>query len=141
MRTMTYTFRRYKLQTAFEFIFIVGMLLAAVIMGTWYSWSRTTDVENSENDMIVGEFLSSVAEKINTAWLEGEGYSTNVTMPMTIAGQPYEINITENYLVVKFLDQERMDVLITNNITGNFTIGAPNRLTNRKSFIEITPVS
>ncbi len=140
MRIMTCLFRRFKLQSSFEFIFITGMLIAALIMGAWFSWIQTSSIKDSENSLVVGDFLNSVSEKINTAWLEGEGFSSNVTMPMTIAGQPYEINITDNYLVVRLLGQEHMKVLITNNVTGNFTIGTLNRLTNRKSYIEISPV-
>ena len=140
MRIMTFLFRRFKLQTTFEFIFITGMLVAALIMGAWFSWIQTSNISDTENSLIIGEFLSSVSGKINTAWLEGEGFSSNVTLPMTIAGQPYELNISDNYLVVKLLGEEHMNVLITNNLTGNFTIGALNRLTNRKSYIEISPV-
>ena len=46
MRTMMSSSRRYKAQVAFEYMFIFGIFMVAIIIGTAFAWTKSIEVEN-----------------------------------------------------------------------------------------------
>ena len=138
MQTSTSTCRRLKAQSAFEFLFIFGIFLSALLIGMWVSASKTAEIRVGQKDLEINDVLTSVSDKINTAWLEGEGFSTNVTLPESVAGADYEINVTANYIILWTGDSHYLRTVITNNITGELTEGATNNIRNTGDGLVIT---
>jgi len=135
---MTSTSGRFSGQSAFEFMFIFGIFLAALIVGTWISFSKVTEIDRYQKQMEVDYVLTSVAEKINTVWLEGMGFSTNVTLPEKISDAGYTISHDQNYIFISTGGYEYTKTIATNNLTGNFTAGAVIRLENMGDYINVT---
>jgi hypothetical protein len=135
---MTSSSRRCKAQSAFEFMFIFGALLGALITGFWFSWSKSMEAKRFSTELQVDELLNAVSEKINTAWLEGRGFSTNLTIPFTVSDREYSLNLSSNYIYLTLGDTVYMKPLITQNVTGSFTMGAVNGLTNMGDYILIS---
>lgn len=138
MRTSISTSRYCKAQSAFEFMFIFGIFIAAVILGIWFSWTKTTDISMEMEKLEAEGVLNLVSGKIDTVWLEGQGFRTNVTIPMKILNQNYTLNVTSNYLMLNFTGTIYIKPLITSNITGNLTAGKINMVTNLGEYIQIT---
>ncbi|MBN2331295.1 MAG: hypothetical protein JXC85_05770 [Candidatus Aenigmarchaeota archaeon] len=138
MTTMMSSSRRCKAQIAFEYMFIFGILMAAIIMGTAFAWSKSVEISNQMTRLEVDSLLIRVSDKINTAWLEGEGFSTNITIPEKVADSGFTLNVTSNFLVLSVLEQDFTRPIITKNVTGNFSIGGLNNLANKGDHIAIT---
>ena len=138
MKTTTYTSKRFKAQIAFEYMFIFGIMIAALIPGVWFTWTRSFEISQETVRMEAENLLEKVAGKIDTTWLEGEGFSTNITIPMTIANVYYSLNITSNYVVLELLEKDYAKPILTQNVTGNFTIGRVNTLHNMGDSILIS---
>jgi fluoride ion exporter CrcB/FEX len=138
MRNTMSSSRQYKAQIAFEYMFIFGIFMAAIIIGITFAWSKSLEVSNYRTRIEIDGLLITVTDKINTVWLEGEGFRTNITVPETVANQPYSLNVTSNYIIISVLEQDFTKPIITNNVTGSFTLGVVNTLTNRGDHIEIS---
>ena len=138
MKTTTYTSKRFKAQIAFEYMFIFGIMIAALILGVWFTWTRSFEISQETVRMEAENLLEKVARKIDTTWLEGEGFSTNITIPMTIANVYYSLNITSNYVVLELLEKDYAKPILTQNVTGIFTIGRVNTLHNMGDYILIS---
>jgi hypothetical protein len=119
-------------------MFIFGIFLGALIIVTWSSWERITEINIYKRQLEVGSLLENVAIKIDTVWLEGEGFSTSLELPEFISGNNYTINITDNYVYVRYMDYDYTKPVITKNVTGNFSIGNTNYLYNNGNYISIS---
>jgi hypothetical protein len=117
-------------QSAFEFMFIFSVLLAATGFGIWVSSIKAAEVTQARNELEIDDFLTSLSEKINTAWIEGEGFTANVTLPETIAGMDYTIDISSNHIALLIGGTYYLKQLITTNVTGIPVKGGTSRLTN-----------
>jgi hypothetical protein len=135
---MTYSSRRFRAQIAFEYMFIFAIFMVALIGATWFAWSRSTEINNYYERLEIESLLKMVSGKIDTAWLEGPGFSTNMTLPETVVNLDYTLNVTSNFLLLTVKEGEYVRPIITNNVTGNFTFGAVNTLTNMGDYIEIS---
>lgn len=138
MKTMTSTCRRFKAQVAFEYMFVFGIFMAALIMGTIFAWSKSLEVNRYQTRLEVNNLLDMVAGKIDTTWLEGAGFSTNLTIPETVANYNYTLNVTSNFVLLVIVEEEYIKPIITQNVTGDFTIGSVNTLSNMGDHILIS---
>ncbi|MBN1896118.1 MAG: hypothetical protein JW789_00135 [Candidatus Aenigmarchaeota archaeon] len=127
---------RRKAQSAFEFIFIFGLFLSALIVGMWTYFIKTNEVSRYNFELGINELMAVVSEKINTVWIEGKGFSTNITIPETLSSMYYEINITSNYVILTTGGERYIQTMITKNVTGSLKKGV-NTLYNRGGYIEI----
>ncbi len=129
--------RKHKAQSAFEFMFIFGVFLSALVVGLWVANVKTGEINMYDKNLKIDDLLTAVTEKINTAWIEGEGFSTNVTLPELVASSSYEINVTSNFVIVTVGGEHYTRSIITENVTGELTIGATNTLLNNGEHVEI----
>jgi hypothetical protein len=136
MLTTKSTYRRCKAQSAFEFIFIFGIFLAALVLAAWVSNTKTTEINLYDKELKVEELLTTVSDKINTAWIEGEGFSTNLTLPETVASSSYEIFVASNLIVLNVSGEVYIKSIITNDVGGTLSIGV-NTLRNNGTAVEI----
>lgn len=117
-------------------MFIFGISLGALTLGIWTSSIKTAEVNVYRMQLEIDELMNVVSEKINTVWIEGEGFSSNVSVPDTVASREYDINITSNFIVITIGEERYIKGIITNNVTGTIVSGV-NRLVNRGDYIEI----
>ncbi len=138
MRTTMSSSRLYKAQIAFEYMFIFAIFMAAIIIGAAFAYTKSLEVESYRTNLEVDGLLTQVSDKINTVWLEGQGFSSNITVPETVADYSYTLNVTGNYLLLTVIEQDFIRPIITNNVTGNFSLGVVNTLTNMGDHIRIS---
>lgn len=106
-----------KSQSVAEFIVIFGIFLAALIVITLVSWSRIEDMSQSKKDMEIERVLVYTSDKINTAYLIGNGFSTNMTLPETILNFNYTADIQNGMLLLNITGMIYSKQLLTTNIT------------------------
>ena len=134
---MTSACSRSKGQSAMEFMFIFGIFIAAFLIAMLVALPKMTEVSDYSMKLETQRVLSRAAGKINTAWIEGEGYTTNMTLPETIGPKNYTLNVTSNHLLLFIESGHYSETVITNNVTGSFSPGT-NTLTNMGDRIVIS---
>jgi hypothetical protein len=134
---MTSTYTKRKAQSAFEFIFIFGIFLSALVVSMWVSSTKTAEIGEYNKNLLIDDLLLKVTEKINTAWIEGEGFSTNVTLPALVASSEYGISVSSNFVIVTVSGEHYIRGIITENVTGNLTVGGVSTLRNTGDAVEI----
>ena len=138
MRITMSSSRRYKAQIAFEYMFIFGIFMTAVILSMVFAYNKSMEIDRYQRQVEIESLLKTVADKIDTVWLEGEGFSSNITVPMTVTDYAYTLNMSDNYLILTVMQSDYIKPILTSNITGNFSMGGVSTLENKGSFIEIT---
>jgi hypothetical protein len=119
-------------------MFIFGIFLSALSVGAWVSSIKTAEMNMHTKMLEIDDVMLSVTEKINTVWVEGEGFSSNLTVPGLVASSYYTINVTSNFVLMNISGELYIKPIITENITGTLEKGAVNTLTNRGDHIEIS---
>ena len=138
MLTMMSGSRRPKGQIAFEYMFIFAIFMIALIIATVFAWTKSVEITQAQRRLEVKNLLDGVSSKIDTAWLEGEGFTTNLTIPETVADSQFTLNVTSNFLLLVLRQEEYIKPILTPNVTGSFNIGGLNTLFNRGDRIEIS---
>ncbi len=138
MRTSKSTSGRLKGQSAFEFLFVFGVFIAALLMGVWVSAVKSGELDIYMKNLEIDELMTTVTEKINTVWVEGEGFSSNLTLPSLVYSMTYDIDVTSNLVMLTAGGERYMRPIITQNVTGTLKKISVNTLTNRGDHIEIS---
>jgi hypothetical protein len=81
------------------------------------------EIKLSQADMEVENVLETVAGKINTVWMSGDGFSTNLTLPEKVAGMNYSIYVKSNYIILSTPYKNYTKTILTNETMGNLRIG------------------
>ncbi len=110
-------------QSAMEFIMVFTILVAALVVAAWISLERTNEISAARTRLEVGNMLSDVSNKINTAFLEGPGFSVRLDLPEKLLGADYSIQAHSNNLYLDFRGATYIRQMITQNITGGFATG------------------
>ena len=126
-----------KAQASVEFMIIFALFLLAGIMTMYMTWQRLDEVGSYQRMTEVENLLISVTEKLNTVWLEGEGFRTNMTLPYRLTAGEYDINVTEGYVIIHVYDDEYVKAVVVENLTGTLEKGI-NTLRNKGGYIEVT---
>lgn len=125
-----------------EFIFItlIVLIVIAGFAGLISSSQEKTDTGNLGEARIIGE---KIAEAINTAYVHGDGYSVNLTVPpspnITVA-----VNTPPNYITVAYKGQDIQIKLIPKNvqsIDGNLISNNNYTVTNNNGIIIIQQIT
>lgn len=107
-----------KAQSAIEFMMIFVLFLAALSVGLFISWQKTGEVASSTIDAKALETLNLVASKIDTVFLEGPGFSTNLTLPEAILGTNYSIITQPGAALLYLSGRSYFDTILPRNVTG-----------------------
>ncbi len=118
-----------KAQASVEFVLIFMFLLVALIIGFMISFSKTNEVSQSQIKLEADRILIQASNTINTVYLEGPGFSTTVTLPQTILGLNYSMQIDSNRLLLFCNNKIFSKPILTRNVTGNIIPG-PNLMEN-----------
>src|SRR4030042_3517011 len=93
------------------FVAVLTVVLVAVLQNTQDVYSSTLDLEAEST-------LSMVKSKLDTAFLEGSGFSTRFTLPETLMSFNYSINISSSFLVLEANNRSYSNLLLTNSTAG-----------------------
>lgn len=125
-------------QSAMEFMMIFMIFLLVLGVGVLVSMGKTQEISNSQINLEITKILNSAVNKINMAFLEGSGFSINLTLPGKIFGMNYSIDIDSNYILLTLNNITYSKRMLTQNITGNLNMGT-NLIRNENGEIKINP--
>ncbi len=105
-------------QTSTEFITMFMVLLAALVIISIVSYSQINAVGRYQFDVEVEKILSEIELKINTAFLEGDGFIINMTLPDRIFSRDYSVGIGGNEVILSVEGITYTKKVLTKDITG-----------------------
>ncbi len=114
---------RFKSQITIEFLIITGIFLLALIIGVFISFSKIQEMREIQNDMSALNFLNKVSDKLNTVFLEGNGFEANLTLPSTLSGFDYDLTIYSTTMILEINNKTYEKILLTGNISQNLSKG------------------
>ena len=128
-----------KAQSSVEFMAIFTLLLIVVIFTAVLSVQNTSRLVYSKTEMEVNKLLEYVGERIDAAYLGGHGFSSNITLPKTMLGYNYSLNISygSNIIYVRMADTDYPWNILTGNVTGEFRYGE-NMIRNENGMVTIS---
>ncbi len=124
-------------QTSMEFMIIFMLFLVATGVAMAASVNRSHAISQAQMDMESHNLLRRVSGGINTACLEGDGFSMDVTVPERMLRLDYTIDINSNEAILRVAGNTYVQYLLTNNVTGDIAKGT-NRILNSNGEIVIT---
>lgn len=102
---------------------IFGIFLVAIMTLVFVVWDYVLDINVSTIDLNANSFLDVVSGKVDTVFLEGSGFSANLTLPEKIFGMNYSLNIRNGFLFLNISSRIYTKRLLTRNVTGNIKKG------------------
>ena len=107
-----------KAQVSIEFmlLFIFFMGIMAVMMV--YVLQNVEETSSSTAGLEAQETLSFLKSRIDTAFLEGDGFSANFTLPQQIMNQNYSVGIDAGFVLIEINNMTYSTPIITKDITG-----------------------
>ena len=101
-----------------EFLVLFIIFLVAVSIALFSSINRSNAIMQAQIDLETEKAISSLADKINTAYLEGDGFYMNVTLPARILRINYTIQVNANQIILNLDNASYVKNVLTDNITG-----------------------
>ena len=129
-----------KAQVSVEFMLLFMLFLVAVAAAMAVSMNRSHAIAQAQVDLASNNVLGSAADKINTAFLEGHGFSTNITLPERILRMDYTVTLSSNEVILRIGDNTYIRNLLTPNVSGSFMKGT-NMVLNRDGEIIVSEAS
>lgn len=123
-----------------EFIILFVLFLVAVGFAIMVSVNRSHVISQAQIDLESNRVLADVANRINIAYLEGDGFSMNFTIPERILRMDYTIDVSSNQVILRFEGSTYVKYILTNNVTGDILKGT-NRILNSNEAIIIMEAS
>jgi len=125
-----------KAQSSVEFMLIFMLLLLVLALAAWISGTKTTEINTIEKNLEIGRVLDDMKNTIDTVYIEGNGFSTQLEMPYKIYDLNYTMMIYRNQVLIDVEGFTYSKVIMTYNVTGNFSYGK-NYLKNENGFVVI----
>jgi hypothetical protein len=126
-----------KAQAAVEFMIIFGAFLIALTLVVVAAWNNIVNINESTIDFEANRILNLATDRINTAYLEGHGFSISLVIPEKIGVYDYTLDIEENSLWLTINEVSYSNRLLTSNVTGNLQ-GGENKIENVNGGIVIS---
>lgn len=112
-----------KAQVAVEFMVLFTIFIAAVIVSLFLVWNNVLSINKATNDIEFRKVLDTIGGKIDTVYLEGDGFQTNVTIPYRVSGISYPVDLNEGLLWITVQNRTYTRRLLTNDVSGTFKKG------------------
>lgn len=126
-----------KAQLAVEFMIIFSVFLIAIILILLAVWNNIANAEKSSIDFEADRILNLASGRINTAYLEGQGFSIGLAIPEKIGVYNYTLQFEGSTLWLYASQISYSSKLLTQNITGILAKGK-NTIKNVNGVIVIT---
>lgn len=118
-----------KAQVAVEFILVFIFMLLLMVGAVMIANQKTLETHGERINFEAEGAVYKAASAVNTAHLEGDGFSMSFILPGTIGGHNYSINRDSNYMWIDLLEKHYFEGLLTDNVTGTPVPGS-NRVEN-----------
>lgn len=124
-------------QAGIEFLILISFLL--FIFSTYYIGLLKKDQEYFANSVAYDSeaLASSISMALDTAFVEGNGFSINITLPADIDGLKYSVIIYPNIVCINVGSRHYYHNTIVRKVVGNFSSGI-NVIKNVEGIIKIT---
>jgi len=129
--------KRRRGQSSMEFLAMLVFLMIALVTVSYSILFKSTAIIDTQREMEANRLLKNAADKINTAFIEGDGFSINVTLPYRIYEEDYYIETSGNQIRITAFNKTYDRFMVTGNITGSFQ-GGLNRLENINGVVAIS---
>lgn len=126
-----------KSQAATEFLILFMIMMGVFSATVFMSMQRSQDLADTKIGLESMSILNDVSNKINIAFLEGDGFMINLTLPQQIFGKDYTISMQSNYMILEISNTTYFKSLMTDNITGTLQTGT-NLIENKKGVVMIS---
>ena len=107
-----------KAQVSIEFMLLFMFFMAVLAFSIVSVVQNMQGVSSSALSLETGKALYLVKSKLDTAFLEGDGFSTNFTMPQRIMNIDYSVNISSGFVLIEINNLTYSSSLIAKDITG-----------------------
>jgi CheY-specific phosphatase CheX len=124
-------------QVAIEFMVIFAIFLVAVTISLFFVWENTSRMNRATLESETRVVANAIAGKLDTVYLEGDGFSTNLTVPQLISGMNYTLELTAGTVWVTLENRSYGRVVLPSNISGTLRKGV-NVLRNSNGMIVIS---
>ena len=114
---------KWKAQMSTEFMFIFIFLLALTMLVAAAAVWNTGGVYLSTVELEARKVLSLAKGKLDTTFLEGDGFSTTFTLPQKIMSLDYSINISSRFVFLEAGNQTYSALLLSNSTSGSLKKG------------------
>lgn len=113
-----------KSQSAIEFVILASFMLLVILGFFALTSSRVLEAKEEGNKKIAENIADLVYREIETAKSVNNGYIRVFTVPKTVNGAAYTINLTDNReLIVTYLGYEYIR-FVPSNVSGNLSVGS-----------------
>lgn len=112
-----------KAQSAIEFMIIFALFLAALTISFYYSWSRSTDISTAHIEIESQKVIDMITSKLDTAFLQGDGFSINMTVPEYAGSFDYSLHSEGSSIWIEVNNRTFSGHILANNFTGNLKKG------------------
>jgi hypothetical protein len=112
-----------KAQVAMEFMIIFGLFLVGLTVTAISAWNSVANAERTSMDFEAKRITNMATGRINTAYLEGNGFSINMTIPERIGTNDYLMFLEGSTLMLQVNGILYSGRLLTPNITGSISKG------------------
>lgn len=120
---MPYILPHRKAQSSIEFIILVGVMTLFFLVFTLVLQSNLHDSQSQQRDGLLTEIALTVQSEISLASSSIDGYSRNFTIPQSVFGVSYDINITDGSVYLITSDNLHALSFPVENVTGNVIRG------------------
>jgi hypothetical protein len=126
-----------KAQVAVEFMLIFGVFLIGITIVVLATWNNIANAEKAALDFEAGRILNLISSRINTAYLEGNGFSIGLSIPEKIGLNNYTLQLENNIMWLNVTGASYSRKLLTSNISGTLSWGE-NTLENVNGMVVIS---
>jgi len=112
-----------KAQVAVEFMLIFGVFLLGITIVVLAAWNNIASAEKAALDFEANRILNLISGRINTAYLEGNGFSIGLSIPEKIGLNNYTLQLENNILWLNVTGASYSRKLLTSNISGTLAWG------------------
>ncbi len=110
-------------QSSIEFLIIIGFVLFFFIIFFVAIQEKIVEETKQNQELSVKEIAITVQNEINLALISSDGYTREFKIPMNLGNKNYSINITEDMVYVKTIDNKSAIALPVAKLTGNIQKG------------------
>lgn len=131
--------RRSKGQSAMELLIIVGgvFLFFMAILGVFYG--KIADKNDEKRQFEIQELALELENELNIAAEAADGYSRSFYLPGRLAGLTYSVTLLDGFLYINTTDNRDTLGIQVQNASGQFVLGADNRITKIDGIIYVNP--
>ena len=125
-----------KAQVTIEFAVVLSLLIIALLFIYYDFNNEKKSMEKELFDLAMENLVYKSATILNTAFVEGDGYTTTLKMPELEWN--YEVIVDSGYLLLRINNRSYTSLLLSSDLEGNIAPSQTNTVRNDKGrlFVE-----